>query len=80
VVEPDPDPDAGVGVVPAVGLQCLLDGDGAAQAGGRGAEGGQEPVAQEGHLGATVGADGPPDDLLVMAQHLVGHPVSVPGP
>src|SRR4029453_16564950 len=33
-----------------------------------------------GHLGATVGADGPPDDLLVMAQHLVGHPVSVPGP
>ena len=80
VVQPDPDPDAAVGVVPPVLLEGLLDGDGAAQAGRRRAEGGHEPVAEEDHLGAAVRVDGPTDDPLVVVQHLVGDPVTVPRP
>jgi hypothetical protein len=80
VVQPDPDPDAAVGVVPPVPLQGLLDGDGAAEARRRGAEGGHEAVAEEGHLDAAVRADGPPDDRLVLVQDLVGDPVAMPGP
>ena len=80
VVQPDPDPDAAVGVVPPVLLEGLLDGDGAAQAVRRGGEGGHEPVAEEGRLLAAVRADGPPDDPLVVVQHLVGDPVTVARP
>ena len=80
VVQPDPDPDAAVGVLPPIPLEGLLDGDGAAQAGGWRVEGGQEAVAEEGRLGPAVLADGPPHDRLVLVEDLVGDPVTMPGP